>query len=42
MKKGAENNNAIKVFCRMRPLNSKEKDLGGKTCLSSSDKAVSV
>ena len=43
MKKAPDaHNNAIKVFCRMRPLNSLEKSTGGNCCIEHTDKAINL
>lgn len=40
--KKAEQNNAIKVFCKMRPLNALEKSTGGNCCIDHTDKTINV
>lgn len=35
-------NNAIKVFCRLRPLNQLEMSTGGETCVTFNENSVKL
>ena len=40
MSKG--NDNHIQVFCRLRPLNSLEKQMGGEICLDFTNSSIKM
>ena len=40
MKKAANNNTSIRVFCRMRPLNQLELSTGGECCITHNETSI--